>query len=94
MRVVSNALEVTQFFPNFVSINNTGLGLANAYNLRGLGNTESIAAFDPPVGTYLDDIYLQLRNFNKIAVWRTADSNAPFLPNAPPARHALRSPWV
>ena len=55
-RGVTNALEVTQFVPNLVGINNTGLGSANAYYLRGLGNTETIPTFDPPIGTYVDDI--------------------------------------
>ena len=50
-RGVSSALEVTQYVPNLVGINNTGLGSANAYYLRGLGNTESIPTFDPPIGT-------------------------------------------
>ncbi|WP_417613858.1 TonB-dependent receptor [Parasphingorhabdus sp.] len=68
-RGVSNALEVTQFVPNFVGINNTGLGSANAYYLRGLGNTESIATFDPPIGTYLDDIYLSRQNANNLSLF-------------------------
>lgn len=71
-RGVSNALEVTQFVPNFVGINNTGLGSANAYYLRGLGNTESIATFDPPIGTYLDDIYLSRQNANNLSLFDVA----------------------
>ena len=46
------------FLPNLVGLNNTGLGTANSYYLRGVGNTESIATFDPPIGTYIDDIYI------------------------------------
>ena len=53
-RGVTSALEVTQFVPNLVGLNNTGLGTANTYFLRGLGNTETIATFDPPIGTYVD----------------------------------------
>ncbi|MCU0892155.1 MAG: Plug domain-containing protein, partial [Sandarakinorhabdus sp.] len=63
-RGVVNALDLTQFVPNLVGLNNTGLGTANAYYLRGLGNTESIATFDPPVGTYVDDIYISRQNAN------------------------------
>jgi iron complex outermembrane recepter protein len=35
--------------------------------LRGLGNTESIATFDPPVGTYVDNIYLSRQNANNLS---------------------------
>lgn len=66
-RGVSNALEVTQFVPNLVGLNNTGLGTANSYYLRGIGNTESIATFDPPIGTYVDDIYMSRQNANNLS---------------------------
>ncbi|WP_417819111.1 TonB-dependent receptor [Tritonibacter scottomollicae] len=66
-RGVTNALEVAQFVPNLVGINNTGLGSANAYYLRGLGNTETIPTFDPPIGTYVDDIYLSRQNANNLS---------------------------
>jgi len=68
-RGVSNALEVAQFVPNLVGLNNTGLGTANAYYLRGIGNTESIATFDPPIGTYVDDIYLSRQNANNLSLF-------------------------
>ena len=63
---VSSALEIGQFVPNLIAQNNTGLGSANAYYLRGLGNTETIPTFDPPVGTYVDDIYLSRQNANNL----------------------------
>lgn len=63
---VSNTLQLGQFVPNLVAQNNTGIGSANAFYLRGLGNTETIATFDPPVGTYVDDIYLSRQNANNI----------------------------
>lgn len=63
---VSNTLELGRFVPNLVSMNNTGVGTANAFYLRGLGNTETIPTFDPPVGTYVDDIYLSRQNANNI----------------------------
>lgn len=63
---ISNTLQLGQFVPNLVSQNNTGIGSANAFYLRGLGNTETIATFDPPVGTYVDDIYLSRQNANNI----------------------------
>lgn len=68
-RGVSSALEVTQYVPNFVGINNTGLGSANSYYMRGLGNTESIPTFDPPIGTYVDDIYLARQNANNLSLF-------------------------
>ncbi len=64
---ITNTLELGNFVPNLVSLNNTGLGSANAYYLRGLGNTETIATFDPPVGTYVDDIYLSRQNANNLS---------------------------
>lgn len=66
---VSNTLELGQFVPNLVAQNNTGLGSANAYYIRGLGNTETIATFDPPVGTYVDDIYLSRQNANNLSLF-------------------------
>lgn len=68
-RGVSSALEVAQFVPNLVGLNNTGLGSANAYFLRGLGNTETIPTFDPPIGTYVDDIYLSRQNANNLSLF-------------------------
>jgi iron complex outermembrane recepter protein len=64
---VSNTFQLGQYVPNLVAINNTGLGSANGYFLRGLGNTETIATFDPPVGTYVDDIYLSRQNANNLS---------------------------
>ena len=72
VRGVSSALEVTQYVPNLVGINNTGLGSANAYYMRGLGNTESIPTFDPPIGTYVDDIYLSRQNANNLSLFDVA----------------------
>lgn len=63
---ITNTLQLGQYVPNLVAQNNTGIGSANAYYLRGLGNTESIATFDPPVGTYVDDIYLSRQNANNL----------------------------
>jgi iron complex outermembrane receptor protein len=63
---ISSALELGRFVPNLVTMNNTGVGSANAIYLRGLGNTETIPTFDPPVGTYVDDIYLSRQNANNL----------------------------
>ncbi len=68
-RGIGNTLALGQYVPNLVAQNNTGLGSANAYYLRGLGNTETIATFDPPVGTYVDDIYISRQNANNLSLF-------------------------
>ncbi|MEO0412827.1 MAG: TonB-dependent receptor [Pseudomonadota bacterium] len=67
VRNIDSALDLIDYIPNLFGGNNTGLGSANAYYLRGLGNTESIATFDPPVGTYIDDIYISRQNANNFS---------------------------
>ncbi|WP_448584960.1 TonB-dependent receptor [Thermaurantiacus sp.] len=66
-KLVGNTLALIGYVPNLFGSNNTGLGSANAYYIRGLGNTETIATFDPPVGTYVDDIYMSRQNANNFA---------------------------
>lgn len=66
---VFSALDLGQLVPNLIAQNNTGLGSANAYYLRGLGNTESLATFDPPVGTYVDDVFLSRQSANNLALF-------------------------
>jgi iron complex outermembrane recepter protein len=66
-RGVTETLDLIQYVPNLFGSNNTGLGSANAYYLRGLGNTETIATFDPPVGTYIDDVYISRQNANNFS---------------------------
>jgi len=66
-RNITSTLKVGGYIPNMVAQNNTGLGTANVYFIRGLGNTESIATFDPPVGTYVDDIYIARQNANNFS---------------------------
>ncbi len=61
---ITNTRAIADFIPNMVGQNNTGLGTANVYFIRGLGNTESIATFDPPVGTYVNDVYVSRQNAN------------------------------
>ena len=66
-RNIVTTKDIISYIPNLQGNNNTGLGTANVYFLRGLGNTESIATFDPPVGTYIDDIYLARQNMNNFS---------------------------
>jgi iron complex outermembrane receptor protein len=63
-RGITSTRAIADFIPNMVGQNNTGLGTANVYFIRGLGNTESIATFDPPVGTYVNDVYVSRQNAN------------------------------
>lgn len=66
---VDQALDMGRLVPNLIAHNNTGLGTANAYSLRGLNNTESISTFDPPVGSYVDDIYVARQNANNFTLF-------------------------
>ncbi|MGL4541010.1 MAG: TonB-dependent receptor, partial [Polymorphobacter sp.] len=64
---ITSTLALIQYVPNLFGSNNTGLGSANTYYLRGLGNTETIPTFDPPVGTYVDDVYISRQNANNFS---------------------------
>lgn len=64
---IDEPLDLANFVPNFHGVNNTGVGSANAYYIRGQGNSESIATFDPPVGTYVDEVYIARQNANNVA---------------------------
>ena len=66
-RQFDEPLDIVNYVPNLFGGNNTGLGTANSYYLRGIGNTESVATFDPPVGTYVDEIYIARQNGNNVA---------------------------
>jgi iron complex outermembrane receptor protein len=69
LRGIINTLRVADFVPNTFASNNTGLGTANQYFIRALGNTESIATFDPPVGTYVNDVYVSRQNANNFGFY-------------------------
>jgi iron complex outermembrane receptor protein len=66
-RNVARTLDLVNYVPNLVGHNNTGLGNANTYFIRGIGNTETIPTFDPPVATYVDDIYVARQNANNLS---------------------------
>lgn len=66
---VAETLDIGRLVPNLLAHNNTGPGTSNNYALRGLNNTESIATFDPPVGAYVDDIYITRQNQNNLALF-------------------------
>ena len=64
---IDETLDLVNIIPNLFGGNNTGLGTANMYYLRAQGNDESIATFDPPVGTYVDDVYITRQNANNFS---------------------------
>ena len=64
---IDETLDLVNVVPNLFGGNNTGLGTANMYYLRAQGNDESIATFDPPVGTYVDDVYITRQNANNFS---------------------------
>ena len=66
-RNISSALDLVQYVPNFVGHNNTGLATANAYYIRGVGDTESLASKDPPVGTYVDELFFSRQSANNFS---------------------------
>lgn len=66
---IQETLDLVNVVPNLFGGNNTGLGTANMYYIRGQGNDESIATFDPPVGTYIDGIYVSRQNANNFALF-------------------------
>ena len=68
---LNDAISVSKYVPSMISQHNAGLATANSYFLRGLGNTQSAATFDPPVGTYVDDIYVARQNANNYAFFDT-----------------------
>jgi iron complex outermembrane receptor protein len=66
-RQITKTLDLVNFVPNMTGSNNTSLGTANTYSIRALNNTESIPTFDPPVGTYVDDVYISRQNANNFS---------------------------
>ncbi len=70
-RQITSTIDVIQNVPNLTGEHNVSLGGSNSYSLRGIGNTESIATFDIPIGTYVDEIYLSRQNQNQIRLFHT-----------------------
>ena len=68
---ITDTLMTSKFVPGMISQHNAGLYSANAYYLRGLGNSQSTATFDAPVTTYVDDVYIARQNANNYAFFDT-----------------------
>ena len=65
---IVSTLDLARVVPNLTAANNVGLGGAVMYFMRGVGNTESIATFDLPIGTYVDEVYVSRQSGNQIAL--------------------------
>lgn len=63
-RGINEGLDIARQVPNLIAYNNVTLGASNSYWLRGIGSTESLATFDPPVITYQDEIVNPRQNNN------------------------------
>jgi iron complex outermembrane recepter protein len=68
-RQIVETISLLDQVPNAITQNNTGPGAANAYFIRGLGSAQSLATFDSPVGTYVDDLYLGRQAANNFALF-------------------------
>jgi iron complex outermembrane receptor protein len=69
MLQIEDTLDLVNAVPNLFGGNNVGLGTANMYYLRAQGNDETVATFDPPVGTYIDDVYVTRQNANNYSLF-------------------------
>ncbi len=66
---IDTTKDLARLVPNMFSSNNTGLGSANVYYIRGLGQTQSFPTFEPQVSTYVDDIYIGRQNANNLSLF-------------------------
>ena len=67
--VILDTRDLARITPNFLANPGLGQGTANSYSMRGLYNHDTIPTFDPPVGTYVDDFFIQRQNANNIALF-------------------------
>jgi iron complex outermembrane receptor protein len=68
-RQVTETYDLLRNIPNMAGNLNVGVGTSASYFLRAVGNGESIATFDVPVGTYVDDVYMARQNSNNFALF-------------------------
>lgn len=64
---IKNAVDLIDLIPNLQGGNNTALGSATMYYLRGQGQDESFPTFDPAVGTYVDEVFVSRQNANNFS---------------------------
>ena len=65
-RNITETMDLGRQVPLLIAYNNVTLGASLAYWLRGIGSTESLATFDPPVLTYVDEIANPRQNANNL----------------------------
>ena len=68
-RQVIDTYDILRNIPNMAGNQNVGVGTSSSYFLRAVGNGESIATFDVPVGTYVDDVFVARQNANNFALF-------------------------
>ncbi|WP_198351096.1 TonB-dependent receptor [Flavisphingomonas formosensis] len=68
-RQITRTVDLLAYVPNLIGHNNTSIGTANTYSLRGLNNNETISTFDLPVGTYVDDVYMSRQSANNFSLF-------------------------
>jgi iron complex outermembrane receptor protein len=68
-RQVFDTYDLVRNIPNLTGNANVGVGTSSSLYVRGLGNAESIATFDLPVGTYVDDVYISRQNHNNFSMF-------------------------
>lgn len=61
---VNDTVDLVDTIPNLIGGNNTSLGTATSYFLRGQGQDESFPTFDPAIGTYVDEVFVARQNAN------------------------------
>jgi iron complex outermembrane receptor protein len=68
-RQIIDTYDILRNIPNMAGNQNVGVGTSVSYFLRAVGNGESIATFDVPVGTYVDDVFIARQNANNFALF-------------------------
>jgi iron complex outermembrane receptor protein len=68
-RNIVDTYDLVRNIPNLTGNNNVGVGTSTSLYIRGIGNGESIATFDVPVGTYVDDVYISRQNHNNFSMF-------------------------
>jgi iron complex outermembrane receptor protein len=68
-RQITRTVDIFAYVPNLIGHNNTSVGTANSYSMRGLNNNETISTFDLPVGTYVDDVYMSRQSANNFSLF-------------------------
>lgn len=68
-RQIKDTYDIVRNIPNLTGNANVGVGTSSSLYIRGLGNAESIATFDLPVGTYVDEVYISRQNHNNFSLF-------------------------